>query len=91
MFSFAGSASAFGTTEAARQAYPRDRDGIRRYKVWVHHPSKNPRSRHQAMDGERVGLDERFSNGADWPGDDVLGPEDVCYCHCTVEVEIEID
>lgn len=89
--SFAGSASAFGTTEAARQAYPRDRDGIRRYKVWVHHPSKNPRSNHQAMDGERVGLDDRFSNGADWPGDDVLGPEDVCYCHCTVEVEIEID
>lgn len=89
--SFATSASAFGTTEAARQAYPRDRDGIHRYKVWVHHPSKNPRSNHQAMDGERVGLDDKFSNGADWPGDDVLGPEDVCYCHCTVEVEIEVD
>ena len=89
--SFATSVSAFGTTEAARQAYPRDTDGIHRYKVWVHHPSKNPRSNHQAMDGERVGLDDKFSNGADWPGDDVLGPKDVCYCHCTVEVEIEID
>jgi hypothetical protein len=43
------------------------------------------------MDGERVGLDDKFSNGADWPGDDVLGPKDVCYCHCTVEVEIVFD
>jgi len=89
--SFATSASAFGTTEAARQAYPRDRDGVRRYKVWVHHPSKDPRTSHQMMDGERVGLDDKFSNGADWPGDDVLGPKDVCYCHCTVEVEIVLD
>jgi hypothetical protein len=89
--SFATSASAFGTTEAARQAYPHDTDRVKRWKVWVHHPSRNPRSNHQAMDGQRVGLDDKFSNGADWPGDDVLGPEDVCYCHCTVEVEIEID
>lgn len=87
--SFATSASAFGTTEAARQAYPRDTDEVKRWKVWHHVASGQPRSEHVRMDGERVGLDERFSNGSMWPGDSVLGPKETCNCHCQVEIEIE--
>ncbi|MBR2684074.1 MAG: phage portal protein [Atopobiaceae bacterium] len=87
--SFATSAASFGTTEAARQAYPKDTDEARRYKVWRHRPSDHPRASHARMDGERVGLDEKFSNGADWPGDHALGPTETCNCHCQVEIEVE--
>ena len=41
------------------------------------------------MNGETVGIRERFSNGADWPGDSrVLGASDVANCHCEVELTI---
>lgn len=66
---FATAVCGFATKEAVSQVYPRDTDRVRRTKTWRHHGSKNPRSSHAAMDGETVGLDERFSNGADYPGD----------------------
>lgn len=41
------------------------------------------------MSGETVGIRERFSNGADWPGDSrALGVSDVANCHCEVELTI---
>lgn len=55
-------------------------------KEWRTGP--NPRPSHAAMDGERVGIDEPFSNGANWPGDDSVGPEESCNCNCTTEVVI---
>ena len=55
-------------------------------KMWV--TGDNPRPSHAAMDGEVVPIDSKFSNGADWPGDDVLGPEETCGCNCTTEVII---
>ena len=39
--------------------------------------------------GETVPVDGKFSNGADWPGDDVLGPDGTCGCNCTTEITIE--
>lgn len=57
------------------------------YKTWV--TGENPREDHAAMDGETVPVDGKFSNGADWPGDDVLGPDGTCGCNCTTEITIE--
>lgn len=57
------------------------------YKRWV--TGENPREDHAMMDGETVPIDQPFSNGADWPGDDILGPEGTCGCNCTTEVLIE--
>ena len=75
----------FGTVEGAKAL--EDDEGIEMWKVWNHNPSSDPRHKHQAMDGERVKLDDRFSNGALWPGDKVLGSEGTINCHCDITVE----
>lgn len=74
--------SAFATTEAAKQVA-----GDNARKTWLVF-SGNPRSEHAQMDGETVGINEPFSNGANWPGDPVLGAEGVANCQCGVEVSI---
>ena len=55
-------------------------------KIWI--TGENPRPTHAAMNGERVPVDEPFSNGAMWPGDDNLDPDESCGCNCTTEVVI---
>ena len=80
--------ASFATKEAVRQRYPRDTDRIRRTKTWRHHSSKTPRSSHAAMDGETVGLDDVFSNGADYPGDLALPAKEAVNCHCTMDVGV---
>lgn len=76
--------ASWGVMEAGRQCAPAETT-----KTWVHHPSKSPRPSHERMNGETVGIRERFSNGADWPGDSrVLGASDVANCHCEVELTI---
>ena len=73
----------WGAEEADRQA--RDQGSRKRvYKEWITGP--NARESHQLMDGERVPIDETFSNGADWPGDDSLDPEESCGCNCSTRV-----
>jgi len=69
----------FATTEAAKQ------NSSRSTKTWVVN-SGNPRSEHADMDGETVPTGEKFSNGADWPGDPTLGAEGVANCQCSVEI-----
>ena len=86
---FATAVCGFATKEAVRQVYPRDTDRVRRTKTWRHHSSKNPRSNHAAMDGETVGLDEYFSNGADYPGDLGLSAQETVNCGCTMDVGVE--
>lgn len=71
----------FATMEAAKQ------NGAESSKTWVVN-SGNPRSDHAVMDGETVRVGDTFSNGADWPGDPVLGAEGVANCLCSVEVTI---
>lgn len=70
------SALNFGSTEGASRA------GLRS-KTWQTN-SKKPRDAHLAMSGETVGIRERFSNGAKWPGDPVLGAEGNSNCRCSV-------
>jgi HK97 family phage portal protein len=72
----------FALTEAAKQL-----QGDTATKTWVVN-SRNPRSEHAAMSGETVGIDETFSNGAEWPGDPVLGADGVAGCQCTVDITI---
>ena len=77
--------SSWATIEAAHQAldngYPHKVE-----KEWVTGP--NARPTHAAMNGQRVGMDENFSNGARWPGDDTLDPAESCGCNCSTEVVI---
>lgn len=71
----------FATMEAAKQ------NSSEATKTWVV-TSGNPRSEHADMDGETVPVRDTFSNGADWPGDPVLGAEGVANCQCSVEVSM---
>lgn len=75
--------AAFGTRESVQQA--RDEGYSRQvYKRWVTGP--NARPSHEAMDGEEVPIDEPFSNGAMWPGDDNLDADESCGCNCSTEI-----
>lgn len=55
-------------------------------KEWETGPNSRPS--HAAMNGQRVGIDEKFSNGAFWPGDDNLSPDESCGCNCSTNVII---
>lgn len=81
--SFATAVASWGVMEACRQQAS-DRQV---QKTWIV-TSGNPRASHAAMDGETVGIDEQFSNGADWPGDSTLDADETCGCTCEVEVSI---
>jgi hypothetical protein len=75
----------WGNEEAVRQAT--DQGSKKKvYKEWI--TGENARESHQLMDGERVPIDEPFSNGADWPGDDTLDPDESCGCNCSTRVII---
>lgn len=77
----------FATREAVNQAeYQGKMHNRKVYKTWV--TGANPRPTHAAMNGERVLIDDKFSNGADWVHDDILGPNGTCGCNCRIEVEI---
>ena len=82
----ATAAAGWAVLEACRQA---EDHGERRTieKEWVVN-SANPRPSHAVMNGQRVPVNQPFSNGAQWPGDDALGPEETCNCSCSTEVII---
>ncbi|MEQ1709458.1 MAG: phage portal protein [Terricaulis sp.] len=66
----------FGGHEGAKGA------GLNRKRWEVR--SSNPRPAHSRLNGEVRTLDEKFSNGAKWPGDSVLGADDRAGCTCDV-------
>lgn len=55
-------------------------------KRWI--TGANPRPEHAAMNGETVDIDAKFSNGCEWPGDDLGDPDTTCGCNCVTEVII---
>ena len=73
------------THEAPQQA---EQQGIHKTveKMWV--TGDNPRPEHAMMNGERVPIDEAFSNGCFWPGDENGDPDTTCGCNCSTEVII---
>ena len=81
--SFATAVAGWAVLEAVRQQAP----SSGAMKTWIV-TSGNPRPEHAAMNGETVPYDEAFSNGAEWPGDQVLTPEESCNCMCQVEITI---
>lgn len=89
---FHSTVAAFATAEAAKhvaRAAGGDDGPAEATKTWVVR-SGNPRKAHASMNGETVGIDEKFSNGADWPGDPVLGADGVAGCLCSVAVEVNV-
>lgn len=74
--------SAFAMVEAGTQL-----GGGQAMKVW-RVTSKAPRPEHAAMNGQSVPVGQKFSNGADWPGDPALGADGVSGCRCSVEIVI---
>ena len=81
--SFATAVAGWAVLEAVRQQAPNS--GA--MKTWIV-TSANPRPEHAMMNGETVPYDDVFSNGAEWPGDQVLTPEESCNCQCEVEITI---
>jgi HK97 family phage portal protein len=73
--------SGFGSEEAVKQT---GMDGSKTWQV----TSKNPRASHAAMDGETVGVEEEFSNGAKWPGDSSLDVDERANCSCEVVMSV---
>lgn len=71
--------------EAPKQA---QQQGIEKTveKRWV--TGTNPRPSHALMNGETVPVDEPFSNGAFWPGDENLDVDESAGCNCSTEVII---
>lgn len=55
-------------------------------KTWV--TGANPRLEHMLMNGETVLIDEEFSNGCFWPGDESGDPDTTCGCNCSTEITI---
>lgn len=76
----------WGTKEAHEQG---KRQGSRKQVLKRWHTGPKARETHAAMDGQTVPIDERFSNGADWPGDDSLTPDESCGCNCSTDVIIK--
>lgn len=83
--------AAFAGVEAAKhvaRAASSDDKPAKARKTW-RVTSGDPRPAHAQMDGQTVDVDAKFSNGADWPGDPVLGADGVAGCMCSVEVTVE--
>lgn len=82
--------AAFAGVEAAKHV-ARTAGGDEPRKAWKTWQvrSGNPRASHSKMNGQKVLVDEPFSNGANWPGDPVLGADGVAGCQCGVEVTVE--
>lgn len=57
-------------------------------KVWVT-GGANPRPSHRAQDGERVSLDDVFSNGLRWPGDGKGEAKETANCKCRLDYATE--
>ena len=74
--------TAFAAAEAARQTV-----GSRATKTWIV-TSANPRASHAMMNGETVGIDEKFSNGMEYPGSIEGGPDEVAGCQCELQINL---
>ena len=57
-------------------------------KRWV--TGTNPRPEHAMMDGETVPINEAFSNGCEWPGDENGDVDTTAGCNCSTEVIITL-
>ena len=76
----AGAQAAFETAEEK---------GIDLEKEWMSTYDNRTRDSHAEMDGERVPIDDIFSNGCKFPGDPDGEPGEVWNCRCTMRAIIK--
>lgn len=62
--------------------------GIEMEQEWMATVDDRTRPSHVALDGERVPVGEKFSNGLLYPGDPEGDPEEVYNCRCTLVAAI---
>lgn len=70
------SASNYGGQVAAKDV------GVAMDKEWSDSGDDRVRETHEAMNGERVPMEARYSNGAEFPGDPNLPAEERIMCRC---------
>ena len=76
------SAQNAGTMDSMRAAQSM---GLEIQKKWLSTLDGRTRASHGHLDGECIGLDEKFSNGLRFPGDPDGSPGEVYNCRCTME------
>jgi len=63
--------------------------GIKVKKTWLATLDSRTRDSHQKLDGETVGVDDKFSNGLMYPGDPNGAGAEVWNCRCTLIYDYE--
>lgn len=63
--------------------------GIKLKKEWLATLDGRTRHSHAALDGEKVGTDEKFSIGCRFPGDPQGRPGEVYNCRCTMVAALD--
>ena len=63
--------------------------GIKLKKEWLATLDGRTRHSHAALDGEKVGTDEKFANGCRFPGDPQGRPGEVYNCRCTMVAALD--
>lgn len=74
----ATSANNLGFTEAYKQS------NVANAKEWIATGDSRTRDSHNQADGEIVGLDDKFSNGLQYPGDGSGDPAETVNCRCVL-------
>lgn len=75
-----------GRMDAYRRAREYD---IVSTKIWLATPDARVRDSHARLDGEEQLLDEPFSNGLDFPGDESGAPAEVYNCRCSMNTRVK--
>lgn len=71
-------------------SYERAKDiGIQLKQEWVATLDGRTRSSHRMLDGEKVDIGEKFSNGLRFPGDSWGAAEEVYNCRCTLVAAVD--
>ena len=63
--------------------------GIKMKKVWLATLDGRTRDSHRNLDGEKVDVDESFSNGCKYPGDPQGPAREVYNCRCTLTAQVD--
>lgn len=66
-----------------------EEEGVIAKKMWVASIDSSTRDSHADLDGEKVGIDEPFSNGLMYPGEASGEPEEIINCRCTTVTVFE--
>jgi uncharacterized protein with gpF-like domain len=62
--------------------------GVVQKKVWIATPDDRTRESHLELDGEEVDIDQAFSNGLMFPGDQSGDPSEWWNCRCSMRDHI---